>query len=313
MARAIQTLWESGQLHKRLSRAQAALQACTLCPRQCGVNRMAGQLGFCATGGRAGVAGYGPHFGEEAPLVGQRGSGALFLSGCNLGCCFCQNDEISQGTGPAEEVSAEQLASIMLELQSMGCHNLNLVTPTHVVPQILEALILALEQGFHLPLVYNSSGYESLETLALLDGVVDIYLVDAKFWKPETAARYTGAADYPERMRSALLAMQAQVGSLVLDEHGSALRGLLLRHLLMPGLEAETRAILDFVAANLPLDTYINIMGQYHPCGRARSFPELNVELKAEEYCQALEYAQSLGLTRLDQPDFGRLLQHLSE
>jgi len=282
-------------------------------PRRCRVNRLAGEIGFCQTGAQARVAGYGPHFGEEAPLVGQHGSGAIFFAGCNLGCCFCQNDEISQGAGPFLEVTGHELASIMLSLQSMGCHNINLVTPTHVVPQLLEAFMLALEQGLLLPVVYNSSGYECLETLTLLDGVIDIYLPDAKFWRPETAARYCDAADYPERMRAALLTMQAQVGALVIDEQGCASSGMLLRHLLMPGLANETRAILEFVAANpnLPLDTYINIMGQYHPCCRAEEFHELNCALAAGEYAQALEYAQGLGLTRLGQPDFGRLLQQL--
>ena len=313
MAKVIQALWKNGQLKRRLQKAEAILQSCTLCPRRCCVNRLAGEVGCCQTGVQARVAGYGPHFGEEAPLVGQHGSGAIFFAGCNLGCCFCQNDEISQGEGPAREVTGQELASIMLSLQSMGCHNINLVTPTHVVPQLLEALMLALEQGFDLPVVYNTSGYEALETLALLDGVIDIYLPDAKFWESETAARYCDAADYPERIRAALLAMQAQVGGLVIDEQGCASRGMLLRHLLMPGLANETRAILEFVAAHLPLDTYMNIMGQYHPCGRVAEYPEINRELAAKEYVQALEYAQGLGFTRLDQPDFGSLFQQLLE
>ena len=313
MTNAVQALWENGQLEQRLHKAQAVLLHCTLCPRRCRVNRLAGEVGFCKTGVQARVAGYGPHFGEEAPLVGQHGSGAIFFAGCNLGCCFCQNDEISQGAGPFQEVTGQELASIMLSLQSMGCHNINLVTPTHVMPQLLEAFMLALEQGLHLPVIYNSSGYECLETLTLLDGVIDIYLPDAKFWRPETAVRYCDAADYPERMRAALLTMQAQVGPLVIDEQSCASSGVLLRHLLMPGLANETRAILEFVADNLPLDTYINIMGQYHPCCRAEEFPELNRALAAGEYTQALEYAQGLGLTRLDQPDLGSLLRQLFE
>lgn len=304
-------LLHHGQLAKRAAASHQLLASCTVCPRQCQVNRLAGQSGFCRIGTRARVASYGPHFGEEAPLVGRHGSGTIFFSGCNLGCCFCQNFEISQGDAVGEEVSAAELAAIMLELQHIGCHNINLVTPSHVVPQILAALIPALAAGLQIPLVYNCSGYESLETLALLDGVVDIYLPDAKFWQPATAARYTDAADYPQRMREALLEMQRQVGTLVVDAEDCAGSGLMIRHLLMPGRLEETKAILRFIASHLPLDTFLNIMAQYRPSGRAEDFAELRGTISPGDYQAALDFAQQLGLRRLDQPDLGRLLRQL--
>ena len=304
-------LLHTGQLQQRAAASQQLLASCTLCPRRCQVNRLAGESGFCRIGTRARVASYGPHFGEEARLVGRHGSGTIFFGGCNLGCCFCQNFEISQGDDAGEEVSAAALAAIMLELQNIGCHNINLVTPSHVVSQILAALIPALEGGLDIPLVWNCSGYESLETLALLDGVVDVYLPDAKFWQPATAARYTGATDYPQRMREALIEMQRQVGALVVDAEGCARSGLMIRHLLMPGLLEETKLILHFIALHLPADTYINIMGQYHPCGRAVEFVELRGAIPPEDYQIALDYAHQQGLHRLDQPDLGRLLHRL--
>lgn len=304
-------LLHNGQLAQRVAAAQQLLTSCTLCPRQCRVNRLAGESGFCRIGARARVASYGPHFGEESPLVGRHGSGTIFFAGCNLGCCFCQNYDISQGDAAGEEVSAAELATIMLELQNIGCHNINLVTSSHVVPQILAALIPALEAGLQIPLVFNCSGYESLEALALLDGVVDIYLADAKFWQPATAARYTGAADYPQRMRESLIEMQRQVGTLVVDAEGCARSGLVIRHLLMPGLLEETKAILHFIAQHLPPDTYLNIMAQYHPCGRAEAFAELRGAMFPEDYQIALDYAHQQGLNRLDQPDLGGLLRQL--
>lgn len=304
-------LLHNGQLVQRAAAAHQLLASCTLCPRQCRVNRLAGERGFCRIGARARIASYGPHFGEESPLVGGYGSGTIFFAGCNLGCCFCQNFEISQGDAAGEEVSAAELAAIMLELQNIGCHNINLVTPSHIVPQILAALIPALEAGLRIPLVYNCSGYESLEALALLDGVVDIYLPDAKFWQPATAVRYTGAADYPQRMREALIEMQRQVGSLVVDAEGYARSGLMIRHLLMPGMLEETKAILHFIAQQLPQNTFINIMAQYHPCGRAEDFVELRAAISPGDYQIALDSAHQQGLNRLDQPDLGRLLRQL--
>jgi putative pyruvate formate lyase activating enzyme len=305
------TLLKSGQLRQRAEIARRMLGRCVLCPRRCRVNRLKGETGVCATGGLARIASYGPHFGEEQPLVGTQGSGTIFLAGCSLRCCFCQNYDISQGDEPGQEVDAREFAAIMLELQAMGCHNINLVTPSHVVPQILAALIPALEGGLRIPLVFNCSGYESIAALALLDGVVDIYLADFKFWQPATAARYTEAPDYPDRAREALLRMQGQVGTLVIGPDGCARSGLLIRHLLMPGLLDQTEAILRFIAAHLSKDTYVNLMAQYHPCGTADQFAELRRTISGDEYRQALEIARTLGLSRIDRPDLARMLRRL--
>lgn len=304
-------LHSQGLLAGRIEAARRLLSPCTLCPRRCRVDRLAGETGLCATGEKARIASYGPHFGEEQPLVGSHGSGTVFFAGCNLRCCFCQNDEISQGEDAGREVDAGELAAIMLELQAMGCHNINLVTPSHVAAQILAALIPALEGGLSVPVVYNCSGYESLETLRLLDKVVDIYMPDAKFARPGTAARYCAAPDYPRQLFAALPAMHAQVGELIIDKDGVARRGLLIRHLLMPGLGEETRELLAFIAHRLSTTTYVNIMGQYHPCGRAGQYPELGRTIKGEEYRQALAAAAELGLSRLDQPDLRLLLRRL--
>ncbi|MBM9536622.1 radical SAM protein [Desulfobulbus alkaliphilus] len=305
------TLHTSGQLERRVESARRLLGRCILCPRRCRVNRLAGETGLCATGLRARVASYGPHFGEEQPLVGTHGSGTIFLAGCSLHCCFCQNDDISRGSDAGQEVDATDLAAIMLELQAMGCHNINLVTPSHVVAQILAALPPAIEGGLDLPLVYNCSGYESTVALTLLDGIIDIYMPDFKFWRPETAARYANAPDYPERAREALVRMHRQVGDLALDSNGYARSGLLIRHLLMPDMIAETEQILHFIATRLSAHTYVNIMGQYHPCASANQFEELRRTITGAEYRQALEAARAMGLTRLDQPDLSRLLRRL--
>lgn len=302
-----------GLLHQRVTAARRLLEQCALCPRQCRVNRLAGETGLCATGSRARVASFGPHFGEEQPLVGQHGSGAIFFAGCNLCCCFCQNYDISQGQDVtlAEEVDSQALAAIMLDLQRQGCHNINLVTPSHVVPQILEALPLALEGGLDLPLVFNSSGYDLASTLSLLDGVVDIYMPDCKFWRPETAARYAQAPDYPPIVRAAIATMHRQVGNLVLDGAGLTVSGLLVRHLLMPDALAETREILRFLAIHIAKETSLNIMAQYHPCGEITSFPELNRTISVLEYQQALDNARELGLRQIDPPDIAHLLRRL--
>jgi putative pyruvate formate lyase activating enzyme len=305
-------LHANGLLSQRAATAHRMLRRCILCPRRCRVNRLAGETGLCATGAKARIASYSPHFGEEQPLVGTHGSGTIFLAGCNLRCCFCQNYEISQGEEPGREVDARDFAAIMLELQAMGCHNINLVTPSHVVPQILEALVLAIAGGLQIPLVFNCSGYESRATLALLDGVIDIYMPDFKFWRPETAARYAQAPDYPERAREALVIMHRQVGELRVGSDGCARSGLLVRHLLMPGMLGETEAILRFISTHLSTSTYVNIMGQYHPCGRASQFEELRRSITGAAYRQAMEMARALGLTRIDRPDLNRLLQRLA-
>ncbi len=308
-------LWRRGGLRERVREARAMLSPCRVCPRGCGVDRLAGKPGVCRTGRRARVASYGPHFGEESPLVGDRGSGAIFFAGCNLLCVFCQNEEISHpdtaGDAAPDAVEAGQLAAVMLALQEQGCHNINLVTPSHVVPQILEALEPAVEQGLRLPLVYNSSGYDSVETLRLLEGIVDIYMPDIKFWHDATAARYTGVSDYATVARRAVREMQRQVGDLELDRNGIAVRGLLVRHLVMPGQAEETAAIVRFLAGEISAATYVNIMDQYHPCARAGEFPEIDRTITADEYRQAMQAAREAGLHRFDERDWARLLRQL--
>ena len=310
---AAQQLHAQGLLRPRAETARKLLEKCMLCPRQCQVNRLAGDPGLCGIAARAKVASFGPHFGEEQPLVGRQGSGTIFFAGCNLRCCFCQNYDISQGQDVdlAEEVDAQSLAAIILDLQRQGCHNINLVTPSHVVPHILEALPLAIEGGLVLPLVFNSSGYDNLATLRLLEGVVDIYMPDFKFWRPETATRYALAPDYPDVAKAALTAMYRQVGDLELDPAGLAVSGLLVRHLLMPGGLPETEEILRFLATQISKETYVNIMAQYHPCGEIAAFPELNQPISNHPYQQAVDFACSQGLHRMDQPDFARLLRRL--
>ncbi len=313
MRRSYIALHESGKLRKRIEAAWKLLENCRLCPRSCGVNRLAGQRGLCRTGEKAVVASYGPHFGEEQPLVGSGGSGTIFFGHCNLLCVFCQNYDISHcPEGEAgEEVGAEQLARMMLDLQEQGCHNINFVTPSHVVPQIIQALLPAIEGGLHLPLVYNTSGYDRVETLQLLEGIIDIYMPDFKFWSKESSKRYMKAQDYPEHARRALREMHRQVGDLLVNDGGLAERGLLIRHLVMPGGLAETKAILEFIAREISTGSYLNIMDQYHPCGRADEFEELNRTLTGEEFRQALQYAAQYGLERLDQRDFSSLLKRL--
>ena len=305
------SLHASGQLERKAEIGRRLLRRCTLCPRRCRVDRHAGEIGVCGIGARARIASYGPHFGEEAVLVGPGGSGTIFLTGCSLRCCFCQNFDISQGDEPGQEVDDGDFAAIMLELQARGCSNINLVTPSHVVPQILAALLRAVEGGLRIPLVYNSSGYDSAPTLDLLASAVDIYLPDLKFWLPATAGRYADAPDYPDIARQAIRRMHRQVGDLEVGADGLARRGLLVRHLLMPGQGEETAAILGFLATEISPSTYVNIMAQYHPCGQAERFPEICRGVSGAEYRQALACARSLGLTLLDQPDLAGLLRWL--
>lgn len=254
---------------------------------------------MCRVGAGAPVASFGPHFGEEGPLVGIRGSGTVFFAGCNLGCVFCQNYGISHVENGGE-ILPERLAGIFLSLQRMGCHNLNLVTPTHVTPQIVEALSVAAPQGLSIPVVYNCGGYESVETLMELDGVVDIYMPDVKFLDAGPARRYCAAPDYPEVVRAAVREMVRQVGPLSLDRNGIARRGVLVRHLVMPGEASTTRAVIDFLADEIGRDTYLNLMDQYRPCGRSLEFPEIARRTSPGEWRQAREYALGKGLTRLD-------------
>ncbi len=290
----------SGELARRAAAAVAGLARCEVCPRRCGVDRLAGELGHCGTGRLARLSSVMPHFGEEAPLSGWRGSGTLFFAGCNLNCTFCQNHDISQ-LHRGQDVEASDLAEAMLGVQEMGCHNLNLVTPTHVTPQVLEALALAADEGLRLPVVYNCGGYEAAETLALLDGVVDIYMPDYKLTDAALARRYlAGAGDYPEVVRAALWEMHHQVGDLTLNPRGVARRGLLVRHLVLPDGAAGTAEVARFLAEELSTETYLNVMGQYRPCGGIHGDALLGRRPTRDEIMEAARLAREAGLTRLD-------------
>ncbi len=284
-------------LQDRARAALAHLAACDICPRCCGVDRLKDERGFCRSGRLAHVAGFAPHFGEEAPLVGQSGSGTIFFSGCNLSCVFCQNYEISQEDA-GREVSAASLAGMMLSLQRQGCHNINFVTPTHVVPQILEALVLAREEGLSIPLVYNSSGYDCVETLRLLEGIFDIYMPDAKYGSDEPALKYSNAPNYTGIMKEAIREMHRQVGDLAIDEDAIARRGLLVRHLVLPGNAARTDEVVRFLSQEISPNTYLNVMDQYRPEYHARRFSELCRPLREREYAHALRLAAQAGLIR---------------
>ena len=289
----------SGELSQRAAEASRILDRCTLCPWECGVDRLSGETGQCQIGGQARVYSYIAHSGEERPLSGRHGSGAVFFSGCNLHCQYCQNSDISQdnyGMGVSDEV----LASMMLDLQSQGCHNINLVSPTHIVPQFLAALAIAVDEGLRLPIVYNTGGYDKVSTLRLLDGIVDIYLPDMKYADDRIAERFSGVKDYPSVNRAAVKEMHRQVGELAVDENGIASRGLIVRHLLLPDELAGTRMILDFIAEEISKDTYLNLMDQYRPEYNARDFPQLNRRVTRGEYADAVDDARQRGFTRLD-------------
>lgn len=291
----------SGRLKQKIEAPWAMLESCELCPRRCRVNRIADETGVCRTGREAWMASAGPHFGEESPLVGEGGSGAIFFTHCNLNCVFCQNYEISQ-EADGQPVAPGRIAETMLLLQSRGCRNINFVTPTHVVPHILSAVEIAVEGGLSIPLVYNSGGYDRVDTLRLLDGVFDIYMPDFKFWGSEFAEKVCDAPDYPDVAREALVEMHRQVGNLDVGPDGLARRGLLIRHLVMPRGLAGTRRIMEFIAEKLSPDTYVNVMPQYRPCGRADTVEGLNAYLSRNEYESALEAARAAGLRRLDPP-----------
>ncbi|NKQ35098.1 MAG: radical SAM protein [Chloroflexi bacterium] len=305
-APAYMTLHRRGELQRRADTAVAQLQSCHVCPRDCGVDRLAGETAVCKIDRYAWVSSYFPHFGEEDCLRGWRGSGTIFFAMCNLRCVFCQNYDISQFKTGAEATPL-RLAEMMLELQEMGCHNINFVTPEHVVPQILEALPIAVEAGLRLPLVYNTSAYDSLESLHLLDGIVDIYMPDFKMWDEKLSLRYLKAKDYPAAARQALREMQRQVGVLKLDERGLALRGVMVRHLVMPDDVAGTAAIMRFLAEELSPDTYVNIMAQYYPAAKVANgrYPEINRRITHQEYEQALQAAREAGLWRFDERKSG--------
>ncbi len=303
-------LHEQGELNDRIVKARQRLAPCRVCPRQCRIDRLSDEKGICRTGARASVSSYSPHFGEESPLVGSGGSGTIFLTHCNLLCVFCQNYEISH-LGQGVETDEGQLSSMMVSLQRQGCHNINFVTPSHVIPQILAALPKAIEKGLTVPLVYNSSGYDSVETLQLLHGIFDIYMPDFKFWTRESGARFAKAPDYPEVAQRAILEMHRQVGDLVMDAEGVAAKGLLVRHLVMPGGLDETREILRFLAREVSIDTYVNVMDQYRPCGQAYQYPPIDRRLTNGEFQEALKMAGEAGLQRLDEKDWLRIFKRL--
>lgn len=301
-------LHRTGELEKRAKTLRAMMEACRLCPRQCGVNRLAGEIGFCrAPGATLVVSAAHPHFGEERPLVGDGGSGTIFLTHCNLRCVFCQNYEISH-LGRGEERGPDELARMMLRLQKMGCHNINLVTPTHYSAAILKALDTAAGQGLRLPVVYNTSGWERLEILEVLDGIVDIYLPDFKYWESGMSEQYAAGADsYPEITRQAVLEMHRQVGVARPAGNGLMQRGLMIRHLVMPNHTAGSERIMAWIGKNLPKDTYVNIMAQYHPAYKAFDYPELSRRITRPEYSQVVQKAREVGLTRLDIQAYGWL------
>ena len=300
-------LYHSGKLRERADAALCLLESCSVCPRSCGVNRLTGDTGYCRTPREAIVSSYGPHFGEEAPLVGRYGSGTIFFTNCNLRCLFCQNYSISQ-LGEGYQVSKEELAHMMLSLQAKGCHNINLVSPTHVVPQILEALELAAKSGLHLPLVYNSGGYDSVQTLRILDGIIDIYMPDMKYDDEGIARELSGVENYPEINRAAVKEMHRQVGDLKISEEGVAQRGLLVRHLVLPDGLAGTKGIMKFLSKEISRNTYVNVMAQYRPCHRAWEVPSLGRRISSAEFYEALSLTHEAGLSRLDHAHFREIL-----
>lgn len=294
--------YSSGELQRRAEMAVAGLAECRACPRLCGINRLENKSATCKTGRYAIVSSAFPHFGEEDCLRGWRGSGTIFFSMCNLRCVFCQNYDISQSRS-GQETPADDLAQMMMRLQDSGCHNINFVTPEHVVPQILEALPIAIARGLRLPIVYNTSAYDAIESLKLLDGIVDIYMPDFKIWDESLAHRYLKARDYPFAARQAFEEMQRQVGVLKIDEQGLAKRGVLVRHLVMPGDLAGTREIMRFLAQELSPDTFVNLMDQYHPANKVRDrrYEEINRRITSDELNRAYQCAREAKLWRFDQ------------
>lgn len=285
-------------LEKRASALRELLKDCTVCPRLCRVDRTAGEKGFCRTLDKPFLSSWGPHFGEERPISGRRGSGTIFFANCNLCCIYCQNWSISR-MAEGTPISTERLADIMLELQASGCHNINLVSPSHQVPMFVDALLAALKKGLRVPIVYNTGGYDMVETLKLLDGVVHIYMPDFKYWDPEAAGKLSGAADYPQRARAALKEMHRQAGDLVIED-GVARKGLLVRHLVLPGGLSGSTDIMRFIAAEISKETYVNIMDQYYPCYKAWSYPPLDRRISPAEYEEAVNAALRAGIKRVD-------------
>jgi putative pyruvate formate lyase activating enzyme len=285
------------ELHQRAEALHKLLVECRICPNECLAKRTEGETGECHSTDEVYISSVGPHFGEEPPLVGTNGSGTIFFTNCNLDCQFCQNYDISH-LGIGEKASTSDLARAMLQLQQIGCHNINLVTPTHFTPQIVDAIILAIEKGLELPIVYNCGGYESVETLKLLEDIVDIYMPDIKYSIYENALKYSGVQNYWETVRLAVKEMHQQVGDLKLSKRGIAQRGLLVRHLVLPNDIAGSKALIDFVANEISEETYLNIMDQYRPAYHANKYPELNRRITPSEYKDVIDYAHNKGLTR---------------
>lgn len=287
------------ELQHRAVEASIHLTNCDGCGWECHVDRRTTKLGVCRTGTRARVSSYGAHMGEESPLSGWRGSGTIFFTRCNLRCQYCQNFDISQ-TNNGEELDPQDLADIMLALQSYDCHNINLVSPTHVVPQILAAIVIAAQNGLHIPFVYNTGGYDSLVILKMLDGIIDIYMPDMKYANANVALKYSKIRNYPQVNQAAVSEMFRQVGDLQLDEHNIATHGLLVRHLVLPNNLAGTKSVVRFLSEEISSNTYLNIMDQYHPCFNAHLYPRINRSINAKEYQDAIQMAHSAGMNRLD-------------
>ena len=290
-------LYEKGELQKRIQLLMEMLKECRLCPRQCRVNRLDGEVGYCGAGSELMISSAFPHFGEESPLVGYHGSGTIFLTHCNLRCIFCQNYDISH-LGRGECITRSDMARVMRRLQEAGCYNINFVTPTHYAPQIVASLPEAINMGLRLPIVYNCSGYESIEIIQLLEGVVDIYMPDAKYMDEKHSKRFSNAPDYPEVIKKVLKEMHRQVGDLSTNSRGIAERGLLIRHLVMPGGVASSEAVLRFIAEEISAHSYINIMDQYRPEYRAHEYPEISRRITHKEYMEATQMAKRFRLYR---------------
>jgi len=290
-------LFEKGELQQRVRVLKEILKECRLCPRECGVNRVKGEVGVCQAGLELKVSSAFPHFGEEPPLVGYHGSGTIFLAHCNLRCIFCQNYDISH-LGNGEPMTSSDMARVMVRLQEMGCHNINFVTPTHYTPQIVASLPEAIEMGLRLPIVYNCSGYESIEVIRLLEGVVDIYMPDAKYLDSNPSRKFSNAPDYPEIIKEVLKEMHRQVGDLTVNSEGFAERGLLIRHLVMPNGMASSETVLRFIAEEISVQSYVNIMDQYRPEYRACECPEINRRITQKEYLEATQWAKRYHLYR---------------
>ncbi len=289
-------LYLRGQLEERIKQAFKLIESCSICPRRCGINRLSDQKGFCNSGYLPRIYSYMPHFGEEPCISGYRGSGAIFFSGCNMSCVYCQNYKFSQ-LNQGREIKLEDLAQVMLDLQQVGCHNINLVTPTHIMPQILEALSIAIPKGLRLPLIYNTSGYELPEILMLLDNIIDIFLVDMRYSENCISKRYSNAADYPEINKAAVKQMYKQVGTAKFDKHGLIYKGIIIRHLVLPDNISGTNEIMRFIALEISPETHISLMSQYTPCYKAGNIPELSRYISQQEYNMAKRAMEASGIS----------------